>query len=74
MQAGKFWDDDEKMRIATRILQRAVKMPERTIELWGNLGTSLLAAETTKKLAWLRTIELVRMMGFETVQATLTFH
>lgn len=62
---GKFWDDSEKMQIATRMMQRAVKMPERTLELWGIPGVGLLDGESIKKLAWLHTGELVKMMGFE---------
>lgn len=65
---GKFWNDKEKMQIATRMMQRAVKMPERTLELWGIPGISLLDGETKKKMAWLHTSELVRMMGFENRQ------
>lgn len=62
---GRFWNDDEKMLIATRMMQRAATMPKRTVELWGIPGTGLLDDEATKKLAWLHTSELVRMMGFE---------
>jgi uncharacterized protein len=61
---GRFWDEKEKVRIATRMMERAVKMPERTLELLNIAGLDLLGEDTIKRLAWLHTTELVKMMGF----------
>lgn len=61
---GKYWKQDEKLRIATRLMQRAVKMPKRTLELLNIAGLDKLDNESTKKLAWLHALELVKMMGF----------
>jgi hypothetical protein len=61
---GKFWDEKEKLRIATRMMERAANMPKRTLELLNIAGLDLLDGESTKRLAWLHTTELVRMMGF----------
>jgi hypothetical protein len=62
---GKYWKLDEKMRIATRMMERAVNMPKRTLELLNIAGLDKLNEQATKHLAWNHTIELIRMMGFE---------
>lgn len=62
---GSFWDEKEKIQIATRMMERAVKMPERTLELLNIQSLLLLGEDYIKRLAWLHTTELVKMMGFE---------
>jgi len=62
---GKYWKDEEKLRIATRLVTRAVAMPEQTLKLLNIAGLEKLDDKSTKNLAWLHAIELVRMMGFE---------
>lgn len=62
---GKYWNDKDKIRIATRIMERAVNMPKQTLELLNIVGLSKTVEKTTKKLAWIHSIELVKMMGFE---------
>lgn len=62
---GKYWNDKDKIRIATRIMERAVNMPKQTLELLNIVGLSKTVEKTTKKLAWIHSIELIKMMGFE---------
>jgi hypothetical protein len=61
---GRFWDEKEKIQIATRMMKRAVEMPKRTLELLNIAGLLLMGEDYIKELAWLHTTELVRMMGF----------
>ncbi|MGC2572739.1 MAG: pyridoxamine 5'-phosphate oxidase family protein [Candidatus Nitrosopolaris sp.] len=61
---GRFWDEKEKIQIATRMMKRAVEMPKRTLELLNVAGLLLMGENYIKELAWLHTTELVRMMGF----------
>lgn len=61
---GRYWKPQDKLRIATRLMERAVKMPKRTLELLNIAGLDKLDESDTKKLAWLHTSELVRMMGY----------
>ncbi|MDE1766647.1 MAG: pyridoxamine 5'-phosphate oxidase family protein [Thaumarchaeota archaeon] len=60
---GKYWKPRDKLRIATRLMERAVKMPKRTLELLNIPGLDKLDESATKKLAWLHASEIVRMMG-----------
>ncbi len=62
---GKYWNDKDKTRIATRIMERAVNMPKQTLELLNIVGLSKINEKTTKELAWIHSTELVKMMGFE---------
>lgn len=62
---GKYWDSKDKLRIATRILERAIKNPKRTLELLNVAGLDKLDDENTKKIAWIHSSEIVRMMGFQ---------
>ena len=62
---GRFWDEKEKLHIATRMMERAVKMPNRTLELLNIVGLLLLDDNARKRLAWLHTTELVKMMGYK---------
>ena len=62
---GKYWDPKDKMRIATRIMERAVKNPKRTLELLNIAGLDKLDNKTTNDLAWIHSTEIVRMMGFQ---------
>lgn len=62
---GKYWKDKDKLRIATRLLERSVKMPRQTLLLLKVPGLEKLGEEAAKDLAWLHSVELVRMMGFE---------
>lgn len=62
---GKYWDPKDKLRIATRIMERAVKNPKRTLELLNVAGFDRLDDKTTKELAWINSSEIVKMMGFQ---------
>ena len=62
---GRYWNDKDKIRIATRIMERAVNMPEKTIELLNIAGFNNIDEKTKRELAWIHSTELVRMMGFE---------
>lgn len=62
---GKYWNEKDKIRIATRMMERAVNMPKLTLELLHITGLNILDEKTTKELAWIHSTELVRMMGFE---------
>ncbi len=61
---GKYWNEKEKLRIATRIVERSVKLPKQTLKLLNIAGLSQLDDEAAKNLAWLHAIELVKMMGY----------
>lgn len=50
---GRFWDEKEKIQIANRMMERAVKMPERTLELLNIPGLNVLEEGSKKRLAWL---------------------
>lgn len=62
---GNYWDAKDKLRIATRLMERAVKNPKRTLELLKVAGLDKLDNKTTTELAWLHSTEIIRMMGFE---------
>ncbi len=62
---GRFWDDKEKIQIATRMMERAVKLAGRTLELLNIPGLMQIEDIHKNRLAWLYTTELVKMMGFE---------
>jgi len=62
---GKYWRDDEKLRIATRLVERSVRMPRHVLRLLNIAGLDQLDAKTTESLAWLHAVELARMMGYE---------
>ncbi|MGI0102577.1 MAG: pyridoxamine 5'-phosphate oxidase family protein [Nitrosotalea sp.] len=62
---GKYWDPKDKMRIATRIMERAVKNPKRTLELLNVAGLEKLDAKATNDIAWIHSHEIVQMMGFQ---------
>ena len=61
---GKYWDEKDKIRIATRIMERAVSNPKRVLELLNVTGLNILDEKTTKELAWIHSTEIVKMMGF----------
>lgn len=61
---GKYWDEKDKIRIATRILERAVNNPKRVLELLNVTGLNILDEKTTKEIAWIHSTEIVKMMGF----------
>lgn len=61
---GKYWDPKDKLRIATRMMERAVQNPKRVLELLNVKGLDKLDDGTTKDLAWIHTSEIVQMMGF----------
>jgi hypothetical protein len=62
---GKYWDPKDKIRIATRIMERATKKPKRTLELLNIAGLDKLDNKTTKELAWIHSTEIIQMMGFQ---------
>jgi nitroimidazol reductase NimA-like FMN-containing flavoprotein (pyridoxamine 5'-phosphate oxidase superfamily) len=62
---GKYWDPKDKLRIATRIMERAAKEPKRTLELLNIAGLDKLDDKTTKELAWIHSTEIIQMMGFQ---------
>jgi len=62
---GKYWDMKDKLRIATRIMQRALKDPKRTLQLLNIPGLGNLDDEMTKKLAWIHSSEIIGLMGFK---------
>ncbi len=62
---GKYWDPKDKRRIATRILERAVKNPKRTLELLNVVGLDKLDDKTTREIAWINSSEIIKMMGFQ---------
>jgi nitroimidazol reductase NimA-like FMN-containing flavoprotein (pyridoxamine 5'-phosphate oxidase superfamily) len=62
---GKYWKPVEKIRIATRIMERAANNPQQTLDLLNIAGLGKLDEKTTKNLAWTHATELVRMMGYE---------
>lgn len=66
---GKYWDPKDKIRIATRIMERAVKNPKRTLELLNMPGLDKLGDDTTKEVAWVHSSEIVKMMGFKNESA-----
>lgn len=62
---GRYWDPKDKLRIATRMMERAVQNPRRVLELLNIAGFENLDDKTTKELAWIHTSEIVKMMGFQ---------
>lgn len=62
---GKYWDEKDKIRIATRIMERAISNPKRVLELLNVPGLSILDEKTTKEIAWIHSTEIVKMMGFK---------
>ncbi len=62
---GKYWKPEEKIMIATRIMERAVNNSQRTLELLNIMGLDKLDEKTTRSLAWIHATELVKMMGYE---------
>ena len=62
---GRYWDTKDKLRIATRILERAVKNPKRTLDLLNIPGFDKLDDDTIKEIAWIHSEEIVAMMGFQ---------
>lgn len=62
---GKYWNKKEKLRIATRLVERSVKMPRQTLRLLNITGLDKLDEESAKNLAWMHAIGLAKMMGYE---------
>lgn len=62
---GRYWDTKDKARIATRILERAVDNPRRTLELLNLPGLDRLDEDSARKLSWIHSIEIIEMMGFQ---------
>ena len=62
---GKYWDAKDKFRIATRIMERALKDPGRTLRLLNVPGLANLDDDTTKKLSWIHSSEIIGMLGFK---------
>ena len=61
---GKYWNEEEKMRMATRLVQRSVKMPRQTLRLLNIAGLEELDSESAKNLAWLHALGLAKMLGY----------
>jgi nitroimidazol reductase NimA-like FMN-containing flavoprotein (pyridoxamine 5'-phosphate oxidase superfamily) len=62
---GKYWDAKDKFRIATRIMERALNDPRRTLGLLNIPGLRNLDDKTAKKLAWIHSSDIIDMMGFK---------
>lgn len=62
---GKYWSRDEKLQIATRLVERSVKLPRQTLKLLNIAGMEKLDEDSAKNLAWLHAVGLARMMGYE---------
>ena len=62
---GKYWDAKDKFRIATRIMERALKDPRRALTILNIPGLEKLDDKTTKKIAWIHSSEIIDMMGFK---------
>jgi hypothetical protein len=71
---GKYWDPKDKLRIAIRIMERALKNPRRTLELLNVPGLDRLGDDTTKEIAWTHSSEIVQMMGFQNDSKYPAFH
>lgn len=61
---GKYWSADEKLRIATRLVQRSVTIPRHTLKLLHIPGVENLDDDSAKNLAWQHAIGLAKMMGY----------
>lgn len=62
---GRYWESKDKLRIATRIMERAVKNPKLTLELLNIPGLDKTNADIVKEIAWIHSNEIVKMMGFK---------
>jgi nitroimidazol reductase NimA-like FMN-containing flavoprotein (pyridoxamine 5'-phosphate oxidase superfamily) len=62
---GKYWDSKDKLRIATRMMERAVQNPRRVLELLNIAGLDMLDGKITKDIAWIHASKIVKMMGFQ---------
>ncbi len=62
---GKYWDGKEKLQVATKLVERAVKMPRQTLKLLNISGMEKMDEESAKRLAWLHATGLAEMMGYK---------
>ena len=62
---GRYWNREEKLRIATRLVERAVRMPRHTLKLLNIAGLEDLDDGTARSVAWAHAIGLAKLMGFE---------
>ena len=61
---GQYWNEDKKLQVTARLLERSVKNPKQTLTLLNIAGLDKLDDETTKNLAWLHALDLAKMMGY----------
>ena len=62
---GRYWKSKDKLRIATRILERAIKDPKTTLQTLNIPGLEDLDDKTTTELAWIHSNKIIQMMGFQ---------
>ena len=64
---GKSWDDAKRLRVATKLMERAVKTPKLTVSLLNVAGLEELDDESAKNVAWSHAIGLVKILGYENI-------
>ena len=61
---GKYWNQKDKLRIAQRIMQRAVDEPKLTLQTLNVSGLNKLDDTETKRVAWEYSSEIISLMGY----------
>lgn len=62
---GKYWNEKDKLRIAQRIMQRAIDNPRLTLSTLNISGLDKLNDEMTREVAWKYSIGITSLMGYE---------
>ncbi len=62
---GKSWDDQKRLRVATKLLERSVESPKLSVSLFNIAGLDSLDEESLKNMAWTHANELVKILGYE---------
>ena len=62
---GKSWDDAKKLRVATKLLERAMETPRLTVRLLNIAGLEELNDESAKNVSWTHAKGLAKMLGYE---------